>query len=147
VTSAKRYGLETVASTTHTESRDTFSDTASKIRRCRALGLNSVVSVHSIEMGRAIANLDPDCLVFEKPEDISTDRAITKTHPDRVRDFVDMVDEVNLRSKVFVGGGIGTPEDVEAGFDLGVDAVGAASAVVGADDPYDLLSHIASVFP
>lgn len=131
----------------HAESRDTYSDIAFKIRRCKEHGLDSMVSVHSIDMGRAIATLDPDYLVFEKPEDISTDRAITKTNPDRVRKFIEMVDEVNPRTNVFVGGGIGSPGDVEAGFDLGVNAVGAASAVVGADDPEEFLRDIASAFP
>ena len=131
----------------HAERRETLTDIDFKIRRCEELGIDSTVSVFSREMGRAVAQLDPDCLVFEKPKDISTDRAITRTHPDRVEEFVDMVDEVNPRTKVFVGGGISSGDDVQLAFEQGADAVGAASAVIGADDRYAVLSELTSGFP
>lgn len=146
VESVQKAGAEAL-SINHAEARDSFADIAFKIDRCKQAGLDSIVSVHSLEMGRAIANLDPDCLVFEVPGDIATDRAITRSHPERVQEFVDMVEEVNSRTNVFVGGGISTPEDVAAGFDLGVDATGAASAVIQAEDRHEFLSGIAAAFP
>ncbi len=146
--------LETLAkagvdgvSVNHAERRETLTDIAFKIRRCKELGIDSTVSVFDREMGRAVAQFDPDCLVFEKPKDISTDRAITQTHPERVEAFVEMVDEVNPRTNVFVGGGISTGDDIRLAFEQGADAVGAASAVIGADDRYAVLSELASGFP
>jgi len=146
--------LETLANTgadgvsiNHAERRETLTGIASKIHRCRKLGIDSTVSVFDREMGRAVAQLDPDCLVFEKPKDISTDRAITQTHPERVEAFVEMVNEVNAQTKVFAGGGISSEDDVRLAFEQGADAVGAASAVIGADDRYAVLSELASGFP
>lgn len=130
----------------HAENRDTLSDIVWKIDRCRELGMDSVVCVDSIEMGRSVLEFDPDSVIYEKPEDISTDRAITQTHPDRVRDFVAMVNETNPRTKVLVGGGISTADDVRLAFKQGADATGAASAVSLADDPETLLREIADVF-
>lgn len=130
----------------HAENRDTLTDVERKIRRCREAGLDSLVCVDSVEMGRAVATFDPDSLVFEKPADISTDRAITQTHPERVRRFVQTIDDVNPRTTVVVGGGISTAEDVRAAFKQGADATGAASAVSLADDPESLLRSIAEVF-
>lgn len=131
----------------HAENRDSFADLVRKIERCRELGMDSVVCVDSIEMGRAVAEFDPDSMIFEMPDDISTDRAITQTHPDRVREFLAMIEEENPRTQVLVGGGISTPEDVRLAFEQGAPAAGAASAVSLADDPESLLREIADVFP
>jgi triosephosphate isomerase len=85
-------------------------------------------------------------MTYEMPEDISTGRAITQTHPERVRDFLAMVEAENPRTRVLVGGGISTPEDVRLAFEQGAHASGAASAVSLADDRESLLRDIASVF-
>lgn len=119
----------------HAGDRDTLSAVKRKIRRCDEVGMDSIVCVDSIEMCRAVATFDPDSMVFEKPADISTDRAITQTHPDRVRAFVEMVDNKNPRTKILVGGGISAGEDVRLAFKQGADATGAASAISLEDDP------------
>ncbi|MBB6645106.1 triose-phosphate isomerase [Halobellus ruber] len=130
----------------HAEARDTLSAIERKIHRCREVGMDSIVCVDSVEMGRAVAAFDPDSLVFEKPADISTDRAITQTHPERVREFVRAIDEVNPRTAVLVGGGISTVDDVRKAFEQGADAAGAASAISLADDPEPRLRSIAEAF-
>jgi triosephosphate isomerase len=130
----------------HAEARDTLSAIERKIERCAEVGMDSIVCVDSVEMGRAVAAFDPDSLVFEKPADISTDRAITQTHPDRVREFVRTIDEVNPRTAVLVGGGISTVDDVRKAFEQGADATGAASAISLADDPEARLRSIAEAF-
>ncbi|WP_318568740.1 triose-phosphate isomerase [Salinigranum marinum] len=131
----------------HAENRDTLTDLVWKIERCRDLGMDSIVCVDSIEMGRAVAEFDPDSVIYEMPGDISSDRAITQTHPDRVRAFLAMIDEENPRTRVLVGGGISTAEDVRLAFEQGADATGAASAVSLATDPEGLLREIAAAFP
>lgn len=131
----------------HAENRDTFSDLAWKIERCRDLGIDSVVCVDSVKMGRSIADYDPDALIYEMPEDISSDRSITQTHPDRVREFLKMIDEKNPRTQVLIGGGISNADDVASAFELGADAAGAASAVSLAEEPELLLRDIADEFP
>lgn len=130
----------------HAEARDTLSSIERKIERCKQVGMDSIVCVDSIEMGRAVAAFDPDCLVFEKPADISTDRAITQTHPDLVREFVQTIDDVNPRTAVLVGGGISTVDDVRRAFEQGADATGAASAISLADDPEARLRSIGEAF-
>lgn len=131
----------------HAEKRDTLSDIAWKVERCRELEMDSIVCVDSIEMGRAMATFEPDALVYEMPEDIASERAITQTHPDRVRAFVTMVDATSPQTCVNVGGGISTPEDVRLAFEQGADATGAASAICLADEPEALLRDIAEAFP
>lgn len=131
----------------HAENRDTLADIERKIERCRVVGLDSIVCVDSIDMGESVAVFDPDSVVFEKPAEISSDRAITRTHPERVQEFVSVMNDVNARTKVVVGGGISTAKDVRLAFDQGADAAGAASAVSLAADPESLLRSIGEVLP
>lgn len=131
----------------HAEDRDTLADLSWKIERCRTLGMDSVICVDSIEMGQAVTAYDPDAVIYEKPDDIGSDRAITRTHPDRVREFIEMIEQENQRTRVLVGGGITTGRDVERAFELGADASGAASTVSLADDLEETLREIAAGFP
>jgi len=126
------------------ENRDTLADVAAKIRRCREVGMDSLVCVDGVEMGRAVGAFEPSGMVFEKPADIASDRAITRTHPERVERFVAMRDGVCPDTKVHVGG-VATAEDVRLAFEQGADATGAASAVSLADDPEPLLRDIGRV--
>ena len=129
----------------HAENRKTLADIARTVSRCEGYGLESLVCVDSVEMGRAALAFDPDCLVFENPADIATDRPIARTHPQRVEAFVAMVADVNARTRVLLGGGISTATDVEQALELGADAAGAASAFVDATDRRAWLSDVAEV--
>jgi triosephosphate isomerase len=131
----------------HAENRDTLSDLVWKVERCRELGMDSIVCADSIEMGRSVAEYDPDLFIYEMPGDISSGRAITQSHPDRVCEFLEMTAAETPGTRVLVGGGISTPDDVRRAFEQGAHAAGAASAVSLADDRELLLQRIAEVFP
>lgn len=131
----------------HPEYPETLDGVETVVERCRAVGLDAIVSVDSVDAARAVLAFDPDCLLFEKPDDVATGRAITRTHPERVERFVETVAAENPRTKVLVGGGITDPEDVARGFELGADAAGAASAALGADDREAWLRGIAGAMP
>lgn len=131
----------------HAEHRDKITDIDFKIDRCRKLGLDSIVCVDNVRMGRSVAELKPNLLIFEKPADISTGRAITRTHPDLVEDFIEAIRGVDPEIRILLGGGISKPEDVRLAFELGADATGAASAVAQAENRYKLLKEFAEEIP
>ncbi|MHC3439887.1 triose-phosphate isomerase [Natrialbaceae archaeon A-gly3] len=146
--------LETVAEAgadaafiNHPETPDVFADVASSVRRCRELDLESIVCVESIEMGRAALEFGPDCLLFEDPSDIASEDAMIRTDPDRIAGFVEAIEEAKGDTRVFVGGGVRTGEDVARAFELGVDATGAASAALEAEDRDVWLREIADAVP
>jgi triosephosphate isomerase len=131
----------------HPESPADLGAVPKAIRRCREVGLETIVAVDGVELGRAVASLSPDWLLFEEPEDIEGEKPMVRSDPDRVREFLEVVHDVDPGVRVFVGGGIASPEDVAAAFELGVDATGAASAFVGADDPESWLRAVAGKLP
>jgi len=127
----------------HPESRATLSEVEEFVTRCGEYGLESIVCVDGVRTGRAALAFDPDCLLFERPADVATGRSATRTRPERVEAFVSMVDDVNPRARVLLGGGISTAADVERALELGADAAGAASAFVEATDRRAWLSDVA----
>ena len=127
----------------HPESRATLADVEDLVTGCQESGLDSIVCVDSVEMGRGALAFDPDCLLFEQPGDIASGESMVQTHPERVEQFVGMVAAVNPRTRVLLGGGITTAADVERALELGADAAGAASAFLDADDRRAWLSEIA----
>ncbi|MFD1600020.1 triose-phosphate isomerase [Halobellus rarus] len=127
----------------HPESPQTLADVEAIVGGCRERGLESIVCVDSVEMGRGALAFDPDCLLFENPDDIATGRSLAETAPERVETFVSMVREENVRTRLLLGGGITTGVDVEASLRLGADGAGAASAFVNAADGEAWLADIA----
>jgi len=131
----------------HAEHPDKFSEISFKIKKCKKIGLDSLVCVDSIETGMAIAHLNPDSLIFEIPADIATLRSITQFHSNLVKDFIKKIREINPKIKIAVGGGIHTPEDVKLAFELGADSTGCASALIRAKNRYELLKKMAEQVP
>ena len=117
------------------------------LERCRDLGLESIVWVPDRETARAVLALEPDCLLFERPADIASEGGLVRTDPERLERFVATVADASPDTRVFVGGGIRTADDVTRAFDCGVDATGAASAVLEASDREAWLRSIADAVP
>lgn len=127
----------------HPESPAEFGDVGDVVAGCAEYGLESIVCVDSVDLGRAALTFDPDCLLLENPADVASDRALARTNPERVDAFVSMVESENPGARILLGGGISTARDVTASLEHGADAAGAASAFVDASDREAWLSEIA----
>ncbi|MFD1563399.1 triose-phosphate isomerase [Haloarchaeobius amylolyticus] len=131
----------------HPENEAAFTAVARAVDRCGDLGLESIVAVEGLTTARMALAADPDWLLFERPADIATDEGMVRTHPERIETFVETVADEAAETRTFVGGGIRTAEDVARAFDCGVDATGAASAAIEADDREAWLRSIATAVP
>ncbi|MFA9417081.1 triose-phosphate isomerase [Natrinema sp. HArc-T2] len=131
----------------HPENEAAFTAVARAVDRCAELGLESIVAVESLPTARMALSADPDWLLFERSADIATEEGMVRTHPERIEAFVEAVADEAPGARTFVGGGVRTAEDVSRAFDCGVDATGAASAAVEADDREAWLRSIATAVP
>ncbi|WP_158058298.1 triose-phosphate isomerase [Halorussus halophilus] len=130
----------------HPESQATLAEMEETVQACTDCDLETIVCVDTLEKGRAVLSFDPDCLLFENPDDIATGNSLPESNPELVREFVAMVEETAPETRVLLGGGISERSDVERAFELGADAAGAASAAVQADDQRKWFESIASAF-
>jgi triosephosphate isomerase (TIM) len=85
----------------HPESPEKFSDVGDIVAGCAEYGLESIVCIDSVDLGQAALIFDPDCLLLENPADIASDRALARTHPERVRAFVSMVESESSETESF----------------------------------------------
>ena len=131
----------------HPENEAALTAVDRAVDRCGELGLESIVAVESLPTARMALAADPDWLLFERPADIATEEGMVRTHPERIETFVEAVADEAPETRMFVGGGIRTAADVARAFECGVDATGAASAAVGADDREAWLRSIATAVP
>jgi len=119
----------------HSERRMTLTDIAGAIRRCREVGLATMVCADSPEEAAAVALLGPDIVLAEPPELIATGRSAATEMRWFVEHAVEDVHRIDPDILVMCGAGVQTPEDVARMIGLGVDGTGSSSAVLKAEDP------------
>jgi triosephosphate isomerase len=103
------------------------------IKRCKALGLLTLVCVPSIAMAKKVMKFRPDIIAYEIPELVATGKSITKIKPEKVKEFSSLF----TKSKIIplCGAGISSREDVRLAIKLGCKGALLASAVVKAKNP------------
>ena len=112
------------------------------VRRCRSVGLLSLVCAATVEESKAMAAFRPDFIAVEPPELIGSGIAVSKADPEIVENSVAAVRGV-ANIPVLCGAGISTAEDVAKAMELGASGVLLASAYVKAKEPKELLLDMA----
>jgi len=130
----------------HSEHQMKIEDLEKAINIAKKLGLVTIVCANDPVTARAISSLNPDYIAVEPPELIGTGVSVSKAEPEIVKNAVNMVRQCNISTKVLVGAGISTKEDVKAALELGAEGVLLASAVAKAEDPYTKLKELAEGF-
>ena len=118
----------------HAEHRLPVEAISSLVRKCRELGLVSIVCTDTAEASAAMAALSPDFIAVEPPELIGGDVSVTTADPQIVSRTVQMVREIDPKVRVLCGAGVKNGRDVRAAIELGASGVLLASGVVKAKD-------------
>ena len=128
----------------HAEKRlrlDVLKDTFLLAKR---YGLKTVVCADDEYSSKMVAALNPDYVAIEPPELIGGDVSVV-TKPEFVRKGIESVKSIS-NSKVLVGAGIKSGEDVKKAIELGADGVFVASAICKASDPKSKILELAGGF-
>lgn len=132
----------------HSENKfdvDSWGELESAVRRSRDVGLKTLVFGSNIEELKKIARLKPDFLAYEPPDLIaSKETSVAQANPDAIKEAVKIAGEANI--PLIVGAGVKSREDVQISLKLGARGVAASSAVVLAQDPYEVLVELAGGF-
>ena len=128
----------------HSEYRIPAEDVEALVKRCRELGLTTIVCTKDAEESQAYARFGPDFIAVEPPELIGGDISVTTANPDIVRDSVKLVKDVAPDVKVLCGAGVKNGKDVAMAIELGAEGVLLASGVVKATDQKAVLLDLVS---
>ena len=127
----------------HSEHRMELDKIESTVKRCKELGLETIVCVETLEEGLKIAKLKPDYLAYEDPELIGSGRPISKEKPDSVREFAETIKKDFPEVTIICGAGISSGEDVKKSIELGCNGVLVASAIVKSHNPEAIVREMA----
>lgn len=117
----------------HSEHKLSLDEIRKRVERCRELGLVSVVCADSIEEGERIKLLQPDYIAIEPPELIGSDISVSTAKPELIRDAV--IKLQTPKTKVLVGAGVRTEQDVRVAISLGASGILSASEISKSPDP------------
>ena len=118
----------------HSERRLSLKVIKGAVKRCREIGLVSVVCADTPERTSKVASFKPDMVTIEPPELIGTGIPVSKAKPEIVESAVKLVRKRNPTITILCGAGITKGEDVAAALRLGTQGVLLASGVVKAND-------------
>jgi len=125
----------------HSEDRLNFNVLKKTVKKCKEVGLKTIVCCANLFEAKKILKLNVDYLAFEVPELIGTGRSISRVKPESVRKFVKIVGK---KSVPLCGAGVTTNEDFKATLSLGCKGVLLASRIVKTKDPGKALKELIS---
>ncbi len=126
----------------HSEKRIAFKDIRKCIELAKKHNITSLCCVESLKETEKVLGFGPDMIVFEPPELIGTGVSVSKTKPDIIKKFCDIVGNSSVP---LVGAGISNRNDVTESLRLGAKGVILASGFVKAENPKAFLEDITGV--
>lgn len=127
----------------HSERKLPFAELEKAAKRCKELGLITVVCAATSEEAEAVAKLNPDFIAIEPPELIGGDISVSTAKPELVKETVEKVHKI-APIPILCGAGVKTAEDVRIALNLGTVGVLLASGVTKAANPEKALKELIS---
>lgn len=121
----------------HSEHRIDFKELKKSLGLCKKLKLKVLVFVNDSNMAKKVDKLEPDYLVYEPPELVAGNKSVTNAKPEVIKKITHAV-----KSKVLVGAGIKTKQDIDLALKYGAKGVAFASVITSAKNPRKVLKDL-----
>ncbi len=104
------------------------------IKKAKELKLQTICCAADSEQAKSVAQFNPDYVAVEPPELIGGNISISTAQPELIEDAVRKVKSASITTKLLVGAGVKTKEDIDIAMKLGAYGVLLASGVTKAKD-------------
>ncbi len=121
----------------HSEHKLSFDVLKKTIKRCKKIGLKTIVFASSLSEAIKIEKLKPDHLIYEPPELVGGKISVSKAKPELIKKIFR-----KLKMKFLVGAGIHSREDVKIAMKLGASGIAVSSAIVNSENPKKRLGEL-----
>ncbi len=121
----------------HSEHKLNFEILDKSVRRCKDVGLKTLVFASDLIEANKVENLNPDYIAIELPELVAGNVSVASAHPELISKVAK-----NLKSKFLVGAGITNYEDVKKSLELGASGIAVSSAITTANNPSKVLKEL-----
>lgn len=123
----------------HAERPLKLNELVKSINRAKELGIKTIVCADSLQEARAIAILNPDCILCEPTELIGTGMT---SDDDYIKSTNKAIKDINQNISIMQAAGISTGEDVYKTILMGADGTGCTSGIVKAKNPKQMLREM-----
>ena len=123
----------------HAEKPLLVNELVKSISRAKELGILTIVCADSIQEAKAIAKLDPDCILCEPTELIGTGETSSEEY---IHTTNDAIKSINSSIAVMQAAGISNENDVFRTIALGADGTGCTSGIVKAENPSKMIEKM-----
>ena len=114
----------------HSEHKLKFDVLKKTMKRCKKVGLKTLVFASSLKEAKKIVRLKPDYLIYEPPELVGGKKSVSKSKLEIIKKI-----SKKLKMKFLVGAGIHNKEDVAIALRLGASGFAISSAICEARNP------------
>jgi len=121
----------------HSEHKLSFDVLKKTIKRCKQVGLKTLVFASSLSEAKKIKKLKTNYLVYEPPELVGGKISVSEAKPELIKNIAK-----KLKYKFLVGAGIHTSEDIKVAMKLGASGIAVSSAVCEAKNPAEKLREL-----
>ena len=121
----------------HSEHKLSFRILKKTMKRCKQVGLKTLVFASTLKEAKKIKRLKPNYLVIEPPELVGGKKSVSKTKPELIEKM-----KKKLKMKFLVGAGINSSEDVKIAMKLGASGIAISSAITKAKNPGKKLKEL-----
>ncbi len=121
----------------HSEHRLDFKIIKKTIKRCKKVGLKTMVFAKDLKEGKKIRRLKPDYIIIEPPELVAGKVSVSKARPELIEKIAK-----KLKTRFLIGAGIKNNEDVKIAMKLGASGIALSSAVTKAKNPTKVLREL-----
>ena len=128
----------------HSEDTEELKYIETSIKRCKDIGLQTVVCAPSAKTAEAMAALEPDFVAVEPPELIGGDISVSSAQPGLIKDTVKLVKKTNPKIPILCGAGIKNKQDVKIAIKLGCEGILVASGITKSPNPETALRDLAA---
>ncbi len=135
------FGIE-VSLYNHSEHRVWSDSIVEDIKAIQAKGLKLIVCCENVEEATKLLEAEPFGIAYE-PKDLIGSGVSVTTRPEAVTGFIAAT---KGKTKIFIGAGVSTKEDVAKSLEMGANGVLLASAFVKAEDHVTKAKELAEPF-
>lgn len=114
----------------HSEHKLNYDVLKKTIKRCKKIGLKTMVFANSLKEAVKIEKLRPDYLIYEPPELVAGKISVSESKPKIIKEI-----KRKLKMKFLVGAGIHSSKDVKVAMKLGAVGIALSSSVIKAKNP------------
>lgn len=125
----------------HAEKPLTLAELDKTVKRAKEVGLMTIVCADTVEQCKAVAELNPDCMICEPNSLIGTGNSSNEEY---ISETTKAVKSVNNNILVMQAAGVSTAADVEKVMTLGADGTGGTSGIIKAPSWEDKIDEMMS---